>query len=336
MTAGEGGTLLNGDGPPEDGRPPGGGPQEAAAGRRWSGTRVLVTGTTGFIGSHLATRLAGYGAEVHAVSRGRPDGAVAGAYQWHRADLRELDETSDVVRTARPDVIFHLASEVTGAREVKLVVPTMRSNLMSAVNLLTAAADEPSTRVVLAGSIEEPRRGDPTPSSPYAVAKWAATSYARLFYNLWGVRVTVLRVAMVYGPGQRDTTKLVPYTALSLLRGHRPRVSSGTRLIDWVYVDDVVDAFIAAVTPPAADLVVGQSIDVGSGQAVSIRDVTELLARVAGTPLRPRYGAIPDRPLDFARIADLGMATELLSWQPSVGLEEGLRRTVRWYAAQGD
>jgi nucleoside-diphosphate-sugar epimerase len=297
---------------------------------------VLVTGATGFIGSHLASRLAEYGAEVHAVSRSRPDGAVADAYHWHRVDLRELDEASDVVRAARPDLIFHLASEVTGAREVKLVVPTMKANLMSAVNLLTAAADEPATRVVLAGSIEEPRRGDPTPSSPYAVAKWAATSYARLFYNLWDVQVTVLRVAMVYGPGQRDTTKLVPYTALSLLRGHRPRVSSGTRLIDWVYVDDVVDAFVAAVTPPAAQRVTGQTIDIGSGQAVSIREVTEQLARVAGSPLRPRYGAIPDRPLDFARIADLGPATELLGWRPSVGLEEGLRRTVSWYAAHRD
>lgn len=293
----------------------------------------MVTGATGFIGAHLARRLAEHGAEVHAVSRCAPEEPAR--YRWHQADLRDADQTAEVVSSARPDLVFHLASQVTGARDVKLVVPMLKSNLLSAVNLMAAAADTPQARVVLAGSIEEPRRGDPTPSSPYAVAKWAATSYARLFHVLWGVRVTVLRVAMVYGPGQRDTTKLVPYTALSLLRGHRPRVSSGTRLVDWVYVDDVVDAFLAAVTPPGADHAIGKSIDIGSGTAVSIREVTELLAEFAGSPLRPRYGAIPDRPLDFARIADLTLATELLGWRPAIGLEEGLRRTVRWYATNG-
>jgi len=298
----------------------------------WRGTRALVTGASGFIGSHLSRRLVSLGAEVHAVSRRAPAEGTATGEHWHVADLRDGEATAELVRAARPDVIFHLASEVTGVRDVKLVLPMMHANLLSAVHLMTAAADSPPTRVVLAGSIEEPRRADPTPPSPYAVAKWAATSYARLFHALWGVQVTVLRVAMVYGPGQQDTTKLVPYATLSLLRGHAPRVSSGTRLVDWVYVDDVVDAFVTAGTAAAAARAGGQAVDVGSGVAVSIRDVVEQLTTIVGTPLRPRYGAIPDRPLDSARIADLPPAADLLGWRPVTGLEEGLRRTVDWYA----
>jgi UDP-glucose 4-epimerase len=106
----------------------------------------------------------------------------------------------------------------------------MAANQAAAVNLLTAVAKSaPAARVVLAGSLEEPHQPDDlTPSSPYAAAKWAATAYARMFAALWDVRVSVVQIAMAYGPGQFDATKLVPYAALALLRGDAVRLSSGT------------------------------------------------------------------------------------------------------------
>jgi nucleoside-diphosphate-sugar epimerase len=287
-----------------------------------------VTGATGFIGSHLVRRLRLLDAEVHAISRTPPEKAEQGEI-WHACDLADAEATAELVRSVRPDVVFHLASAVTGARDVRLVLPIMQANLGSAANVLTAVADNPDTRVVLAGSLEEPRDGDPSPSSPYAVAKWAATAYARMFHRLWNVPSTVLRVGMVYGPGQRDTTKLVPYVTLSLLRGHEPSVSSGNRLVDWVYVDDVVDAFLAAA---AAENAVGHAFDIGTGAGTSIRDTVDLLGRVVGTPVQPRYGAVSDRPLDSARIANIAPAADVLQWRPITDLEEGLRRTVAWYA----
>ncbi|MFF5210365.1 NAD-dependent epimerase/dehydratase family protein [Streptosporangium sp. NPDC000396] len=296
----------------------------------WHGSRVLVTGATGFIGAHLVRRLNSLGAQVHAVSR-KPREKIDGGESWHVADVGDAGAVEDLVRSVRPAVVFHLASEVAGARDPRLVRPMLDSNLASVVNLLTAAAESPGTRLVLAGSIEEPRpyEGELTPSSPYAVAKWAASGYARMFHHLWNVPVTTLRVGMVYGPGQHDTRKLVPYVTLSLLRGEEPSLSSGTRLLDWIYVDDVVDAFLAAGTTPEA---AGQSFDIGTGTRTSIRETVELLSRITGSSLRPRYGALPDRPLDSARIADIAPAAKLLRWRPTVGLEEGLRLTVAWYA----
>lgn len=294
----------------------------------WTRTRALVTGATGFIGSHLVRRLRSLGADVHAVSRRQV--AVADGVTWHAADLADADATAELIRSSAPDLVFHLASAVTGAREVKLVRPVLDANLGAAVNLLTAVADAPGTRLVLAGSVEEPRGAEPVPSSPYAAAKSAATGYARMFHELWGVPVTVLRVAMVYGPAQPDTTKLVPYVTLALLRGQQPELSSGTRLVDWVYVDDVVDAFLAAaVTERAA----GQVLDIGSGVQVSIRDTIELLAGIVGGAARPRFGAIADRPLDHAQVADPAPAGDLLNWHPTTTLADGLRHTVDWYAA---
>ena len=296
----------------------------------WRATPVLVTGATGFIGAHLARRLETLGAEVHAVSR-RPVGT--GDWTWHTADLAEPAAASKLIREIRPRAVFHLASAVTGGRDVELVGPTMAGNLDGAVNLLTAVATEaPETRVVLAGSVEEPR-GEGTPSSPYAVAKWAATGYARMFHKLYGVAVTVLRVAMVYGPAQPDAKKLLPYVIQTLLRGEDPELASGTRLVDWVYVEDVVEAFLkAAQTEEAA----GQVLDIGSGIQVSIRDTVELLAELVGGNARPRFGAIPDRPLDAAQVSDPAVAGQVLGWQPTTTLSEGLRRTIAWYAAHGN
>jgi UDP-glucose 4-epimerase len=298
----------------------------------WPGTRALVTGATGFIGSHLVRRLVALGAEVHAVSR-RTRVIHADEVTWHLADLRDSSTTAELIRDARPDVVFHLASMVTGARDVRLALPTLESNLASVVNVLTAAADAATARVVLAGSIEEPKRGrsDAIPPSPYAVAKWAATAYARMFNRLWGVPVTVLRVAMVYGPGQPDHTKLVPYVTLELLSGREPQVSSGTRLVDWVYVEDVVDAFVAAAE---SDRSIGQVLEIGTGIQVSIRDTVELLAKIVGGEARPRFGAIADRPMDDPQVADPGPAEELLGWLPTTSLADGLRATVGSYARE--
>ncbi|MGJ6967849.1 NAD-dependent epimerase/dehydratase family protein [Streptosporangium sp. G11] len=297
----------------------------------WCTRPVLVTGAGGFIGTHLVRRLGALGARVHAVSRRSRESS--NGETWHVADVADAGAVEWLIDSTRPAVVFHLASEVAGARDPRLVLPMLHSNLTSVVNLLTAVAAVPGTRVVLAGSLEElrPDEGDRAPSSPYAVSKWAADGYARMFHHLWDVQVSNLRIGMVYGPGRQDTRKLVPYVALSLLRGRTPELGSGTRHLDWVYVDDVVDAFLAAgETPDAA----GRAFDIGTGTGTSIRDTADLLSKIVGGRARPRYGVLGDRPLDSARIADPAPAAEILGWQPAVGLEEGLRRTVDWFARE--
>ncbi|MFF4413251.1 NAD-dependent epimerase/dehydratase family protein [Streptosporangium sp. NPDC001559] len=298
---------------------------------RYSGSRVLVTGATGFIGTHLVRRLGELGARVHAVSR-TPRQDSDDPATWHVADVGDAETIGALIASLRPSVVFHLASEVTGTRDPGVVRAMLDSNLASVVNLLTAVAEHhPETRTVLAGSLEElrPEEGGKAPSSPYAVAKWAANGYARMFHQLWDVHATTLRVGMVYGPGDMNHHRLVPYVTLSLLRDEEPAIGSGTRLIDWIYVDDVVDAFLAAGRSPGS---AGLSLDVGTGTATSIHDTVEALVRITGSPLRPRYGALPGRPLDGARIADIAPTTEVLGWRPTVGLEEGLELTVEWYA----
>jgi nucleoside-diphosphate-sugar epimerase len=203
--------------------------------------------------------------------------------------------------------------------------------LVAAVNLLTAACEADGPRVVMAGSMEEVDPEDPTgaPGSPYAAAKTAAGTYARLFHALYGLPVVYLRVFMVYGPGQRDITKLIPYVTTKLLRGEQPLLTSGTREIDWVYVDDVVAAFIAAARAPG---VVGEIVDVGSGRLITIRSLVDRLTRLVGAQVDPLFGALGDRPREVRRVADVGRTETLIGWRPRTQLDTGLQRTILWFA----
>ena len=305
-----------------------------SAGEAWTGAagrRVLVTGASGFIGGRLIARLASSGAVVHATSRvARPNRA---GVRWWQVDLADENTTRSVVETAQPEVIVHLAGWPVGARNPAEVMPTFRSNLASTVNLLTAAVAIGRPRIVLTGSLEEPR-GDAlreAASSPYAVSKWAVRAYGRMFHELFELPVVILRVFMVYGPTQRDVRKLVPYSILSFLRGEAPRLSSGQREVDWIFVDDVVEAYLAAAFKPG---LAGVSADVGSGQLVSIRDIVLRIASVMQTPIEPEFGALPDRPREQVRVADVAGSETLLGWRPRVSLDEGLRRTAAWYARE--
>jgi nucleoside-diphosphate-sugar epimerase len=133
---------------------------------------------------------------------------------------------------------------------------------------------------------------------------------------------------MVYGPGQRDLNKLVPYVILSLLRGEPPRLMSGARAVDWIFVADVVDALMAAARARGID---GARIDVGSGELVTVKEIVERLVAIINPGVEPRFGAVPDRTRERISVADVRRAQSLLGWLPSMLLDDGLRRTVDWY-----
>jgi nucleoside-diphosphate-sugar epimerase len=294
-----------------------------------TGRRILITGATGFLGRALCAAAVERGADVHGVARRLPEDPVAGVH-YEAIDLVDEPAVASLLHRVRPDVVLHLASEVSGARAVGHVAPMLRVNLVGAVNVLLAAQASTRPRVVMAGSMEEPDLGDAdaVPQSPYAAAKWAALAYARMFGALYALPVVHLRVFMVYGPGQRDTGKLVPYVIRALLDGTAPQLMSGAREIDWVFVEDVAEAFLLAAV---ADGIDGRSYDVGSGRLVTVRSLVAELADVLGTDVEPVFGAVPDRALERVRVAQIAATASELGWTPRVPLRVGLERTVDFY-----
>lgn len=299
---------------------------------QYAGQRVLVTGASGFIGTALCRKLAQSGAEVHAVSRAAQP-RQSGGIQWWQGDLADADVTQALIVSIKPDIVFHLASQVTGNRDLALVLPTFQSNLVSTVNLMSALAEQGCRSLVLAGSMEEPLTNEETPGSPYAAAKWAGSGYARMFFALYSLPVVIARIFMTYGPAQPDRKKLIPYVAESLLRGEPPRLTSGDRLIDWVFVDDVVEGLLATALAPG---VAGSTVDLGSGKLVSIREVVEQLVRLVDRGITPLFGALPARPMEHSRVADSTTTYAQIGWKPTTSLENGLSQTIAWYRDHQD
>ena len=295
----------------------------------WRGQRILVTGGSGFLGSHLCRRLLDLGAEVHATSRverrSEPGGPI-----WWQVDLTAIDRVRKLLTDLKPMVVYHLAGSAGAKPDLDLVLPTLEGLVVSAVNILVAGTEAGCGRIVMTGSLTEPAWGKhaPIPSSPYAAAKWTSSAYARMFHLLYQTPTVVLTPFMTFGPGQ-DRSKIIPSVILSLLRGESPRLSSCLWEVDWIFIDDLVEAFLAAAAVPDIE---GNCFDVGTGTNRTVRSVVERIFLLMGEQTQPLFGMLPDRPSEPVRSADTMQTNQLLKWRAQISLDEGLRRTIAWYA----
>lgn len=298
------------------------------AAAKLEGKRILVTGARGFIGHKLCISLQEMGAEIYAVST-REQAPSEVIHEWLVGDLADYDFTESLVKRSRPDIVFHLAGYATGLRTVDIVRPTFRNNLLATLNMLIAFAESDIKRLVLAGSLEEPVAGDvdAIPVSPYAASKWASTQYARMFYRLYKMPVAMARIFMVYGPGDRNFKNLIPYVIRSLLNNEVPKLTSGKRLVDWVYIDDVVDGLIKMGVQEGIE---GRSIDLGTGEKTSVKEICSKIKDMIGVEMQLDFGLIPDRPFERETEARLEETRNALDWSPKINVDTGLQKTIDW------
>jgi UDP-glucose 4-epimerase len=207
----------------------------------------------------------------------------------------------------------------------------LQNNLVGSVHLLSAVKEVGCRRLVFVGSPKEP----PSPAwedavdSTYSASKASAAIYARLFQRLYGVPLVMPRPLLIYGPAQQ-TDKLVPYTIVSLLSGKTPQYSSGSLVVDFVYVLDVVRGLLHSAIREGLE---GQSPDIGTGIGSRVRDVVQQLFDMMGHDEKPNIGKLPDRKFQHPHIADLEATRRLMGWEPLWTLQQGLSTTVEWYKA---
>ena len=295
---------------------------------------VLVTGASGFLGASLCRKLLAAGSEVHAMSRHARDEQQGGIRHW-RSRLQSEEALGRLLEDVGPAAIFHLAGQTGAMPDMDHVLPILDSQLTATIRLLVAATTRArESRVVIPASLEEPPEAEghrPVPASPYGAAKYAVRLYARMFHRLYGTRVVLCRLPMVYGPGQSEG-KVIPNTISVMLRGQTPHLTSASRQFDWLFVDDAIEGLIRAGVAPDLD---GEELELGSGMLVSLRDVVEMIAERTSSGVRPSFGSLPDRPAPGAHVFNTERARQLIDWEATTSLAAGLDTTIAYYRSKG-
>ncbi len=312
--------------------------------------RTLVTGGAGFIGSTLVDRLVHDGHDVTVVddlSTGRLEN-LADALASGRVHLAEADvagpELAGVVAAARPQVAYHLAAQIDVRRSVADPAFDARVNVLGTIQVARAALEAGCRRLVFASSggtvygepdpaelpVDETCR--PRVTNPYGVSKRAAEDYLSSFAGVYGLEPVSLRLANVYGPRQdpHGEAGVVAIFCNRLLDDQPVTVyGDGLQTRDYVFVDDVVDAFAAAGERQGLEGLAGARLNIGTGVASSVLDVYGELRAVTGFGPEPTFA--PARAGELLAIAlDSAAAGRLLGWRPRFDLKAGLERTWAW------
>jgi len=304
-----------------------------------AGKRAIVTGSTGFVGANLVRRLLRDGHEVHLLlRRGHAPWRIAEILtdvHCHEVDLGDHADLERVVVAIKPDWVFHLA--VHGAYSAQTDLQQMvQTNIVGTINLVEAALRADVAAVINTGSSSEYGFKDhaPTetawlePNSYYAVTKASATLYCRHIAQRHGLLLPTLRLYSVYGPYE-ESSRLMPTLIAHGLRGELPPLVAPDVARDYVYIDDVTDAYILAATTSRQEH--GAVYNIGTGVQTPLHEVVDTVRRIMAIDVAPVWGSMPNRGWDTSVwVADNRAARRELGWQPAHTVETGLRRMVRW------
>jgi len=305
--------------------------------------RILVTGTTGFVGSRLLERLAEIGGhDLYSLQRYVTGRYVLGADHGVKVifcDLRDHFAVKCAIREVQPEVVFHLAAISPVSYSYDHPNEVLEANLTGTVNLAEACLREvPHFKHFLFASTSEtfgngpaPKREDTpqSPNSPYSVSKHAAEKYVMYMWDAYKFPMTVLRPFNTYG--RRDNTHfLVERMLVQMLRGDTVKLGDPTPERDLLYVDDHVEAYVTCFAKPQASI--GQAFNFCTGEKLTVRELADKMRALTGFKGQILWDTIPRRPLDIQVLyGDSAKAKSVLGWEPKVGLDDGLRRTADFW-----
>lgn len=307
---------------------------------------MLVTGGAGFIGSHIAAALIQRGDKVRVLdnlSTGKRETlkATGGEVEFIEGDL--VDGQAAAQAVAGVDCIFHEAALASVPRSLELPLDTHAACVTGTLTLLDAARRAGVRRLVYAasssayGNQPTPRKSEtalPEPISPYGAAKLAGEHYCQAFTAAYGFETVCLRYFNVFGPRQdadSPYSAVIPLFVQALLADRQPIIyGDGGQSRDFTYVANVVHGNLLAADAPRA---AGRVINVATGSSINLLDLLAALQKLLETKVEPRFE--PPRAGDVREsIADISLARELLDYEPQIGFEEGLKRSIAYYLQQ--
>jgi CDP-glucose 4,6-dehydratase len=313
-----------------------------------SGHSVLVTGGYGLLGAWLVKALVAGRANVTVLRRDEPAAsALEGLGLPERVNVVSGDICAEgliarVLAEYEIETVFHLAAQTLVGTANRAPLSTFETNIRGTWLLLEACRQHGVTRTIVASSdkayghhTELPYREDFAlqPVYPYDVSKAATDLLSRSYWTSFGLPVAVTRFANLYGGGDTNPSRLVPEAVAAALEGRRPVVrSDGSPERDFLYVEDAVAAYLAIWEALGRGAGRGEAFNAGGGRPHRVLDVVSLICRLAGTDVEPdiRGDGVPHGEIDRQWV-DYSKLTALTGWRPTIGLEDGLRRTIDWY-----
>jgi UDP-glucose 4-epimerase len=312
-------------------------------------SKVLVTGGAGFIGSNLTEALLKQGHRVRVLddfSTGKRENLLYDetypSLEMVEGDIRDLAVCQKAMKGI--EHVFHQAALPSVQRSVEDPLGSNAVNAGGTLNILFAAREETVKRVIYASSSSI--YGDtPTlpkheemlsnPLSPYALQKYIGEQYCRLFYQLYGLETVSLRYFNIFGPKQDPASvysAVIPRFIDALLKGHPPLIfGDGEQSRDFTYIDNVVRANLLAMS---AEHLQGEAINIACGKRVSLNQLLNILKEIVGSKVSPVHEE-PRKGDVKHSLADINKGKRLLNYDPQVGIEMGLKKTVEFFQKQG-
>ena len=303
-----------------------------------NGSHVLITGATGFIGSHLARKLLDANCKVSVFIRPSSDlwriQDIIDQLDVHHGDLNRFDPNELQSKLSGVRILYHLGAH--GVNPSVRDIPTMmETNIQGTLRLLRLARDLKIDRFVYCGSCSEYGSGNSLsesdalkPIDEYGISKSSAWILVNMFYHKHGLPVVSLRPFTPYGPFEL-AYRLVPHTILSVLNKEDIKLTGGKQTRDFIFIEDVVGAFLMA---GIKEEIIGDTFNVCSGKAVSIKEVVLTITQLMNSPVKPLFGAQPYRESElWTSSGNPSHAERKLSWTAKTSLEHGLTKTIAWF-----
>lgn len=306
---------------------------------------ILITGAGGFIGYHLANKLAAEGEKVslllrktsllraHAEELKRKVPSVS----LHFADILDAKKISSLLNFLQPRKVFHFAGVSSSSRNQETFLPCLQANLLGTLYLLQSLTDRKLELFVFAstpdvyGQISFPFKEEQKiePVTPYGISKAAAEYLCRFFYKEYRVPTVIVRISPVYGPLLKpDRLIMKVFDRCMHAKKKEIQLTSPHNSWDFLYIDDLVDALRQVALNRK---VIGETINLGGGKAATIQEVVETICSITATPLRIQWQSKNcDSKNQRKRRSDIRKAKKILGWKPKTGLREGLLRTYQW------
>ena len=304
--------------------------------------KIFVTGANGFIGRHLVHRLIaeGYfvGALVRPASASQKTGRIEGVSYFH-GDIRNYEEIKMAFSAFEPDTIIHLATYYAVMHHAGEIGVMIDTNVKGTINLLEAAKESGAVQLFINTSstqVYEQKKQRLKeedvikPQSLYAVTKLYAEDACSYFADAFHLPCVTLRLFPPYGPGDHQR-RLIPYVIGSILKNTPPNLTTGKQEWDFVYVDDIVNAYLAVLKsyPFKDDHAI---FNIGTGEAVSIRSFVEKIRENIGSDIDLLWGSVAHRSNEvWYNSADIKKAQTVLHWSPETGIDEGIKKTIAWF-----